>query len=208
MPGNKAAQVKVTAISPRGSYQPTGGNGINLLGHLTTGISIPSLSGFAGAIKISSTVPVTADLEVPGGPTGSPGAFIVGSEPITEQGVVAANTAGELGTTELVLAAPGRAATVSIGQAAPGAALSAQNGQVVHIPAKSAIKVEVTVPKRLARKSIIAIVVTPIGGSAPVYGGRVAVIDNLVQTVQSVLSSPAQVRLADVRESMLAVLGF
>ncbi len=90
VPGGAAARVKITAVTPRGTYQPTGGNGISLLGRLTTGIALPSLSGFPGSIKVSANVPVTAVLEVSGGPAGSPGAFISGSAPITEQGVVAA----------------------------------------------------------------------------------------------------------------------
>ena len=99
VPGGAAARVKVTAVTPRGSYQPTGGNGISLLGHLTTGVSIPSLSGFPGSIMISADVPVTAVLEISGGPPGAPGAFIGGSDAVTEQGVVAASPAGTGGIT-------------------------------------------------------------------------------------------------------------
>ncbi len=68
VPGGAAARVKITAVTPRGTYQPTGGNGISLLGRLTTGIALPSLSGFPGSIKVSANVPVTAVLEVSGGP--------------------------------------------------------------------------------------------------------------------------------------------
>ncbi|HET9893637.1 MAG TPA: DUF5719 family protein [Streptosporangiaceae bacterium] len=207
VPGTAAAQVKVTAITPRGSYQPTGGSSIPMLGHLTTGIALPSLSGFPGAIKVTSNVPVTASLEVPGGPIGSPGSFVVGSEPITGQGVVAASPAGKVGRAELVLAAPGRSASVSVAQAIPGSALTASNGQVVHIPAKSAVEVKVTVPKREKKVSLIAIVVTPLRGSGPVFAGRVAVIDGSVQTVQPVIASPAEIRLTKVRESLLSILG-
>lgn len=205
-PGNTAAHVKITAISPKGSYQPTGGSDIPLLSHQTTGVSIPSLSGFAGAIKISSNVPVTASLEVPGGPDGSPGTFVVGSGPITGQGVVAASPAGKTGVADLVLAAPGGAASVSVSQTIPGAALTGSNGKVVHIPAKSAVQVKITVPKRDSKVLILAMVVTPLTGSAPVYAARVAVIQGAVQTVQPVIASPAEIRLTKVRQSLLAVL--
>jgi hypothetical protein len=205
VPGNGAAQVKVTAISSRGSYQPTGGS-VPLLSHQTTGVSIPSLSGISGAIKITSTVPITAALEISGGPRGAPGAFIVGSDAIVGQGVVAANTAGPIGTSELVLSAPYGAASVSVSQAGPGEALTGLNGQVVHIPAKSAVQLKLTVPKR-SKVSLVAIVVTPLPGSGPVYAGRIAVIRDSVQTVQSVVSSPARVELSPVRESLLAILG-
>jgi hypothetical protein len=207
VPGNAAAQVKVIAISQRGSYQPTGGSGLSLLGHQTTGIPIPSLGGAIGSVMITSNVPVTGSLELSGGPTGAPGAFIVGGDAIVGQGVLAASTAGRVGKTELVLAAPGSAASVSIGEAIPGAALTGLNGQIVHIPAKSAVQVRLTMHKRSGKAPLIAIVVTPLSGSGPVYAGRVSVIRGSVQTVQPVVSSPARIELRQVSQSLLAVLG-
>ncbi len=207
VPGNAPAQVKVTAISQKGSYQPTGGSGLNLLGHQSTGIPIPSLDGTVGSIMITSNVPVTGSLEMSGGPIGAPGAFIVGSGEIVGQAVLAASTAGRIGTTELVLSAPAGSASVSIGQAIPGAALTGVNGQIVHIPAKSAVEVKLALPKRSDKAMLIAIVVTPLSGSGPVYAGRVAIIRGLVQTVQPVVSSPARIELSRVDQSLLAVLG-
>jgi len=207
VPGNAAAQVKVSAISQRGTYQPTGGTGLDLLQHQTTGISIPSLGGTVGSIVVTSNVPVTTSLELTGGPLGAPGTFIVGGDAIIGQGVLAASTAGRVGTTELVLAAPAGAASVSIGQAIPGAPLTGLNGQIVHIPAKSAVQVRLTMRKRSGTAAVIAIVVTPLSGSGPVYGGRVSVIRGSVQTVQAVVSSPARVELGPVRQSLLDVLG-
>ena len=207
VPGNAAAQVKVTAISQRGSYQPTGGSVPPILGHQTTGVAIPSLGGSIGSIVVTSNVPVTASLEVSGGPTGAPGAFIVGGDAIVGQAVLAASTSGRVGTTELVLSAPEGAASVSIGKAIPGAALTGLNGQIVHIPAKSAVQVRLTMRKRSGKAALIAIVVTPLSGSGPVYAGRVSAIRGSVQTIQPVVSSPARIDLSQVRESLLAVLG-
>jgi hypothetical protein len=207
VPGGGAARVKVTAVTPRGTYQPTGGNGISLLGRLTTGIALPSLSGFPGSIKISASVPVTAVLEVSGGPPGSPGAFISGSGPITEQGVVAAGPAGSAGTTEIVLSAPGKAASVRITQAAPGAPLTGQSGQIVKIAARSAAKVKLKLPKQVAKAALMAIVVTPLPGSGPVYAARVALGGGTVITVLPIGSSPTRIDLPSVRESLLRVLG-
>jgi hypothetical protein len=207
VPGNAAAQVKVTAISQRGSYQPTGGSVPPILGHQTAAISIPSLGGAIGSIEITSNVPVTGSLEVSGGPTGAPGAFIVGGDAIVGQAVVAASTAGRVGTTELVLSAPGGAASVSIGKAIPGVALTGLNGQIVHIPAKSAVQVRLTMHKRSGKATVIAIVVTPISGSGPVYAGRVSAIRGSVQTIEPVVSSPARIDLGQVQQSLLAVLG-
>ncbi len=41
VPGTATAQVKVTAVTSRGSYQPTGGTGIDLLGGTATEIPLP-----------------------------------------------------------------------------------------------------------------------------------------------------------------------
>jgi hypothetical protein len=207
VPGGAAARVKVTAVTPRGSYQPTGGNGISLLGHVTTGISIPSLSGFPGSIVISANVPVTAVLELSGGPPGAPGAFIGGSDAITEQGVVAASPAGSGGTTQLVLSAPGHAASVRIVAAPAGSPLTGQPGQIVHIAAKSATKVRLSLPKHAAKDTLMAIVVTPQPGSGPVYAARLAVSGASVLTVLPVISSPTSIDLANVRQSLVSVLG-
>jgi hypothetical protein len=205
-PGGAPAQVKVIAISKRGSYEPTGGSQ-PLLSKQTLGVSIPSLGGTVGSIVITSNVPVTGSLELSGGPSGSPGTFIVGGNAIVGQGVVAAGTAGRVGATDLVLAAPGKAASVSVGEAIPGAPLTALNGRVVQIPAKSAVEVRLIMPKKSGKAALVAIVVTPLSGSGPVYAGRVSVIRGSVQTVQSVVSSPARIELGQVRQSLLAVLG-
>jgi len=207
VPGGGAAKVKVTAITPRGTYHPTGGNDISLLGHLTTGIALPSLGGFPGSIKVSANVPVTAVLEVSGGPPGAPGAFVSGSAPITEQGVVAAGPTGASGTTEIVLSAPAKAASVRISQAAPGTPLTGQPGKVVQIKARSATKVKLKLPKHATSAALTAIVVTPLPGSGPVYAARLAVAGGVVVSVLPVNSSPTRIDLPDVRESMLSVLG-
>jgi len=208
VPGAAAARVKVTAVTKRGSYQPTGGSGINMLGHMTTAVSIPSLSGNPGSIKISANVPVTAVLGVSGGPAGAPAAFIGGAGPITGQGVVAASPVGTAGKTQLVLSAPGPAASVTITVAAAGAALTSQSGQPVQIPAKSAVKVRIGLPKQ-ARHGVklVAILVTPQPGSGPVYGARLAVVGGSLQTVLPVVSSPTTIELPQVQESLARVLG-
>jgi hypothetical protein len=207
VPGNASAQVKVTVVSARGTYQPTGGTGINLLGHLTSGISIPSLGGATGAIEISANVPITGTLETPGGPTGAPGAFVVSSGSIVDQGVVAASTAGRIGTTELELSAPGAAASVRIVAEPAGSPLTIGEGQVVRIPAKSSVQVHLSLPKKLAKDPLLAFVVSPLPGGGPVYAGRVSIIRGSVQTILPVVSSPARIQLEGVHQSLQAILG-
>ena len=219
VPGSVAAQVKVTAVTPRGSYQPTLGTGVTVLQHQTSGITISSLDGIPGALKITANVPVTAVLEVSGGPAGAPGAFVTGSGPVTEQGVVAASPVGHAGSAGVVLAAPQQAASVRITVALPGVALAqAVAGgatpagaatQVVRIAAKSATQVRIGRPRGpgFARARLVVIVVTPLPGSGPVYAARVGLAAGTVLTVLPVASSPTVIRLPEVRESLLAILG-
>jgi len=208
VPGGAAAKVTVTAITPRGSYQPTGGSGIPVLGRTTTAVSIPSLSGNPGSIKISANVPFTAVLELSGGPPGAPGAFVSGAGPVTEQGVIAASPVGSAGKSQLVLSAPGRAARVKICQAAAGVPLACQPGQVVKIGARSATKVKIGLARQARRKvKLVAILVTPLPGSGPVYAARLATVGGSLQTVLPVVSSPTVINLPVVRQSLAGMLG-
>jgi hypothetical protein len=204
VPGPSAARVTIRAVTPRGSYRPTGGTGISLLGHLTTGISLPSLSGLPGSIEISANVPVTAVLDISGGPAGAPGAFISGSAPVTEQGVVAASPAK---STQIVLSAPGKAAAVKVTEAVPGSALTGQPGKVVQIKAKSATIVQLKLPKHAANASLVSVVITPQPGSGPVYAARVAVSGGAVRSVLPIGSSPTSIELSGVGQSLVRVLG-
>jgi hypothetical protein len=208
VPGAAAARVKVTSVTPGGSYQPTGGSFPPLLGHTTAGVSIPSLSGHPGSIKISSNVPVTAVLEVSGGPPGAPGAFIGGSNPIVEQGVIAASPVGSAGKSQVVLSAPGHAAEVRISEAVAGVPLTGQASKLIHIAAKSATKVRIGLPKNAGRGvKLMALIVTPVPGSGPVYAARLAAVGGTLLAVLPVVSSPTKIVLPDVRQSLGRVLG-
>jgi hypothetical protein len=207
VPGGAAAKIKVTAVTPRGSYQPTGANGITVLSRTTSGFPIPSLSGNPGSIKISSDTPFTAVLLMSGGPPGAPGAFISGSGPVIEQGVIAASPVGSAGKSQLVLSAPGRAASVKISEAIAGVPL-AQTGRTVKIGARSATKIKIGLPKQARRKiKLVAILVTPVPGSGPVYAARLAVVGGSLQTVLPVVSSPTVINLPAVRQSLAGTLG-
>ena len=206
VPGGKAAQVSVTAITPRGSYRPTGGGRISLLGHLTTAIAIPSLSGIPGSLKITSNVPVVAVAEVPGGPPGAPGVFAGGSAALVQQGVLAASPVGKGGRSALVLSAPGRAAKVRLVTAARGTPIAGLTGRVVTIKAKSSVLVPISAPSK-SKATSVTIVITPLAGSGPVYAARIGLAGSAVRSILPAISSPVSVRLPRVRESLLTVLG-
>jgi hypothetical protein len=206
VPGTAAADVKITAITQKGSYEPTGGTGIDLLGGSASIIPLPSLGGVSGAVSISSTAPVVAAMLVSSGPAGSAGALAVSSTPVLQQGVLAENPAGSAGGTELVLSAPGKAAKVRITTATATTTASRQGGQIVHISAKSSTTVAVGPPAG-SGASQFTIVVTPLPGSGPVYGGRAINVGGAWQSIMPVPSSLTWIPVPGVSESVSAILG-
>ncbi|HSR83012.1 MAG TPA: DUF5719 family protein [Streptosporangiaceae bacterium] len=203
VPGTAAAQVKITAVTAKGSYQPTGGTGIDLLGGSALSIPLPSLGGVPGAISISATAPVVATMLAPGGPAATPGALAAPAGPVLEQGVVADNPAGSAGRTELVLSAPRHAASVRITTATPTLAASGQSGRVVQIGAGKSVVVPVVPPG--GKAGAFSVIVTPLSGG-PVYAGRVITSGGTVRSILAVRSSPTWIALPGVTESLSAFL--
>jgi hypothetical protein len=202
VPGTSPAQVKITAVTGKGSYQPTGGTGIDLLGGSAISIPLSSLGGVPGAVSISSSVPVAAVLMESGGPAATPGALAVSAGPVVEQGVVADNAAGK---TELVLSAPQQAATVRITTATATVAATGQSGRVIQIGAGSSVVVPVAPPTG-SKATEFSVIVTPLSGG-PVYAGRVISTGGTVQSVLAVPSSPTWIPLPGVTDSLPAILG-
>lgn len=206
VPGTQDAQVKLTAVTARGSYQPTGGSGIALPGGSAVGIALPSLAGIPAALVISSNVPVTAAMLVPGGAAGAPGAFTAGTAPVQEQGVVADNPVGKAGSSELVLSAPRAAAQVRIVVTNSKSVIAGQAGTVVQVAAGRTIVVRLHPPPGTAKTTAYSVVITPLAGSGPVYAGRVLSTDGTVQSILPVISSPTWLSLPSVRDSLATVL--
>jgi hypothetical protein len=98
VPGSATAQVKVTVVTAKGSYQPTGGTNIPLLENSGTIVPLPSLGFVAGTVKITSTVPVVAAMLIGGGPSGAAGAVAASAGPVEEQGVLADSPVGGTGS--------------------------------------------------------------------------------------------------------------
>jgi len=172
VPGGTAAQLKVTAVTSRGSYQPTGGSGLEVPEQSAAAFSIPSLSGVAGALQIQSSVPVVAAVSAPAGPQGAPGAMTAASPPISEQAIAADNPPFAAGSASLVISAPGKtAATVRILTATSKISFSRQQATVVHVPAGHTVVARIRPPDR--KPVPFAVVVSPEAGSGPVYVGRI-----------------------------------
>jgi hypothetical protein len=206
-PGGSDASVTLSVVSSGGTYQPTGAGSIDVPAGSASRIQLPSLSGIAGTAVLTSNVPVTAAIMVPGGPAGAPGAFAAAAPSLDEQGVVA-----DVGQTRdeatLVLSAPGAAARVRLASGASGLTASGQGGspRVFEIPAKHSIVVHVTRPAGVSSTAGFAITLTPLPGSGPVYAGRVlAAPDGTVSGIMPVASAPTIVALPAVRDSLMTV---
>jgi len=208
IPGSGNAQIKVTAITGRGSYQPTGGSGLDLPGGSAIAVALPSLGEIPAAIEVSSNVPVTASMSLDGGAAGAPGAFTAAAAPVQEQGVIAGNPASAGGACSLVLSAPRGAAQVQVteltaaGQAATGAAAP----RTVQLAAGHSEVVTLAAPRQGGRSSAFAVVITPLSGSGPVYAARVVTGAGVVRSLLPVMSALTWVPLPVVHSSVTAAL--
>jgi Family of unknown function (DUF5719) len=206
VPGSGNAQIKVTAITARGSYQPTGGSGIDLPGGSAIAVALPALGGIPAAIQVSSSVPVTATMGMPGGAPGAPGAFTAAAAPVQEQGVIAGNPAAG-GVCTLVLSAPKGAAQVQVTElTAAGQASGSSATHTVALAAGHSQVLTLAAPRQDGRSAPFAVVVTPLAGSGPVYAGRVVTQAGVVRSILPVSSSLTWVPLPAVRNSVTAAL--
>jgi hypothetical protein len=204
VPGSDNAEIKVTAVTARGSYQPTGGSGIDLPGGSAVAVSLPSLGGIPAAIVISSSVPVTASMSAPGGAAGAPGAFTAAATPLQEQGVIAGNPASG-GSSELVLSAPQGAARVRVAELTATGQATVTFG-MVQLGAGHTAVVSLPVPRQAGRSSPFAVVITPLAGSGPVYAGRVVSSNGSVRSILPVASALTWVPLPAVTNSVTTAL--
>lgn len=195
VPGTQDAHITLTAVTSRGSYQPTGGSGLDIPGGSAVQISLPSLAGVPGAIKVSANVPVTAAAVVPGGPAGAPGAFSAAYPPIQEQGVVAMDRTGHGGIAELVLSAPLQAASAKIVEVAVGqdGQTQASQGKVVQVAAKHTLVVQLSRAPGSAKGTAFALLITPQPGSGALYAGRVVASTGQGGALQSILPVPSAI---------------
>jgi hypothetical protein len=205
VPGSDNAEIKVTAVTAKGSYQPTGGDGIDLPGGSAVAVSLPSLGGIPAAVVISSSVPVTASMSAPGGASGAPAVFTAAATPVQEQGVIAGNPASSGGSSELVLSAPQSAARVQISELT-AAGQSGVTFGTVQLGAGHTAVVSLPVPKQAGRSSAFAVVITPLAGSGPVYAGRVVSVNGSVRSILPVASALTWVPFPAVRNSVTTAL--
>jgi hypothetical protein len=212
-PGGGDAQVKLSVVSPGGTYEPTGGNAIDVPAGSANRVELTSLSGVAGAVMLTSSIPVTAAVTLPGGPAGAPGAMTATAPALQEQGVLA-DVGQRAYTTTLVLSAPRRAARVRLTtgvsglSAAGGSAASTGSGssatRLISVRARRSVTVKITAARGPHGGSGFAAVLTPLSGSGPVYAGTaLARKGGGVLGIMPVASALTRVSLTPVRNSLM-----
>ncbi|HVT68560.1 MAG TPA: DUF5719 family protein, partial [Trebonia sp.] len=86
VPGGTDAEVKVTAVTAQGTQRPFGAAVQDAPSAAGTVFSLGSLASSASALVLTSNVPITAAVQIPGSGVGG---FTAATAPVSEQGVVA-----------------------------------------------------------------------------------------------------------------------
>jgi hypothetical protein len=173
-------------------------------------VPLTPLGGTASALELTSNVPVTAAVLVPGSGLG---AFTAATAPISEQAVVAGNSSNSGFGATVVLSAPAGAAQVRLTEMAEAAVTrgtasgtTATTSQVLSVRAGHTVTVRVADPRGARHATAFAIVITPLAGSGPVYAARVETQgQNTVVSIISAVSALNTISLPPVRDSYDAI---
>jgi hypothetical protein len=211
VPGATDARIKVEALTSHGPFLPFGTALQDVPAGASSSFALTSLGASSASLVLTSNVPITAGIAVPGSGIGS---FSAAVAPLGEQGVIAGNPGGKQGWVGLILSAPSGGASAAITVVPSAAASTAQPGkgapsapQDVQVPAGHTVQVTVQPP---AGNQPFAIVVTPRPGSGPLYAARVVSsgsgLSGPVVSIAPVPSAPTKVTLPPVRDSYVAVV--
>lgn len=208
VPGGQDAELKVTALTTQGKTLPLGTTPTDVPAGSASAFSLSSLGASAAALVVSSSVPVTAEVQVPGNGIGG---FTAAGTPLAGQGVVAGNPSGGGDTVGLVLSAPGaggRAAVTVIPSSNPERVVPSP-AQTLTIQPGHTVQVVVSPPK--GSKGPFSIVVTPLPGSGSLYAARLVMSggSGLSGTLRSLLPVPnvlSEVQLPSASAGYSAVL--
>ena len=204
-PDTSTAKVTVTAITPQGPIRPFGSQPVDLPGQSASYVALSPLGGTTAALLLTSNVPVTAAVLVPG--SNGPGVLTSATAPVSEQAIVAGNTSGGGLAASVLLSAPGAAARVRLTEIAPvGKGSSVTASQLVPVKAGRTTAAPVTAPKGAKQGSAFALVITPLAGSGPVYAARVETQDHsTVVSIIPAVSALSTISLPPVRDSYDAI---
>lgn len=197
VPGGANASVKVTALTPQGKFAPFGSAPLSAPGSAASEFALTSLGAGAAALELTSNVPVTAAVLVPG--TGI-GAVTAAASPVSEQGVIAGNSANGGYATSVLLSAPSGAAKVAV------TTIPAPASGATDVTVQAGRTVSVSVPAAKGAKTVFAIIVTPQAGSSPVYAARVVTAGGSIASILPVESAPTTITLPPVQQTYTAIL--
>jgi hypothetical protein len=206
VPGPVDARVTVTALTAHGRYLPFGSTVQDAPSGAATSLALTSLGTSAAALVLTSNVPITAGIAVPGNGIGS---FSAAAAPVTEQGIIAGNPASGQLTVGLLLSAPAGAAsaTVTVVPSAGSQSIEAPP-QTVQVAPQHTIAITVAPPP--GSHAPFAIVVTPKAGFGPLYAARVVTssggLSGPLLSILPVQSALTQITLAPTKDSYSAVL--
>jgi hypothetical protein len=197
VPGGTNASVKVTALTPQGKFAPFGSTPLSAPGSAASEFALTSLGAGASAIELTSNVPITAAVLVPGNGIG---AVTAAAGPLDQQGVIAGNPTNGGYATSVLLSAPSGAARVAV-TTIPAAA----SGPIdVTLPAGRTVSV--SVPSAKGAQGAFVIIVTPQAGSGPVYAARVVNAGGSIASILPVESAPTTITLPPVQQTYTAIL--
>jgi hypothetical protein len=208
VPGSNDAQLKVVAYTPGGAVPQFPGGPVDASAGAATPLALNSLGASAAGLKLTSNEPVVAGVLVPGAGIGS---FTTAVPPVTEQGVVAGNTAARGDTVGLLLTAPSAATRASISViSADGTVTTPAGDQSVKVAAGHTLAVPVARPSGGGREPF-AVVVTPQPGSGPLYAVRVVTsgtggLSAPLASLLPVSSAMTSITLSPAQDSYTAVL--
>lgn len=203
MPGNRPALVQVQVVTTEGTYAPKGENALRVPpGTVTSTGLADALSGRAGAIRLTSNVPVTASVAV----SSNGGlAYVSAVPPLGGSAVVADNGLEPGVTSRLLLSAPLKAAAVRVTLLDAKGTIG--RSEVVRIPAARTVSVKLSPPRSV--QGTYAAVVAPVESSPPVYAARALRGEAGGKTLVTLLplrTSRGWVRVPDAEESLGAVI--
>jgi hypothetical protein len=202
-PGDVDSVVQVKVVTPDGSYALKGREELDVpAGSVSTLDLSTGVGGLPAAVVLTSEVPIVAGMIVTGTGDRQDVAFAAGAGPVDLGSVVADNRTGGKRSSRLVLTAPEGAGKVRV-EVLPERGPPPAPIDVEISPARTK---EIKLP---AARGPFGIVVTPVAGSGPVYGGRVLdeqVQGGLLLTIQPLAPARVWTLVPDMTDSPVTVL--
>lgn len=166
-PAETDTLVEVRVLTPEGTYALQGSELVEVpAGSVATLDLAAGIGGQPAALVLTADTPIAAGLVAAGTGAKADVAFTAGADPVDLGSVVADNRTGGKTTSRLLLTAPEAEGKVSV-QVVPGKGEAREPFQVDISAGRTK---QVKLPKV---DGVFAVVVLPMTGSGPVYGGRV-----------------------------------